>query len=182
MNSRWFGVWSSALVAVLLLPVAASGQDAASNGSAVPLTSWGDPALQGVWTGSTLTPLERPAELAGKTHLTEEEVATRERGVDETRFVERAPREGDPGTYNQVWFDPGTRIVPDRRTALIVDPPDGRIPYTPEMTERHRLQVAYRVNGARKSWIGSVATLKVVTEAVSVSRSHAATSNSLLMN
>ena len=62
-------------------------------------------------------------------------------------------RAGDPGTYNQAWFDPGTRIVADRRTSLVIDPPDGRIPYTPAMRERGRLQAAYRVNGARNSWV-----------------------------
>ena len=116
-------------------------------------TPWGDPDLQGVWTGSTLTPLERPARFAGREFLTEEEAAALERSADESRYVERTPREGDPGTYNQTWFDPGTRLVPDRRTALIVDPPDGRVPYTPEVRERGRLQALYRVNGARNSWV-----------------------------
>ena len=114
---------------VWLAPLPAAGQ-------APPRTPWGDPDLQGIWTGSTLTPLERPRDLAGKEFLTEEEAAALEQRADQNRFVERLPRDGDPGTYNQVWFDPGTRIVPDRRTGLIVDPPDGRIPYTPEMRER----------------------------------------------
>ena len=114
---------------------------------------WGDPDLQGTWTGSTLTPLERPAELVGKTVLTEEEARTLEERADRDRFVERVPQDGDPGTYNQVWFDPGTRIVPDRRTALIIDPPDGRIPYTAKMRERQRHQVVYRVSGERTSWV-----------------------------
>ena len=105
----------------VLTPLVAGGQ-------APPRTPWGDPDLQGIWTGSTLTPLERPGDLAGKTYLTAEEAAEQERRADQRRFVERAPRDGDPGTYNQIWFDPGTRIVPDRRTALIVDPPDGRVP------------------------------------------------------
>ena len=116
-------------------------------------TPWGDPDLQGLWTGSTLTPLERPQEFAGQEFLTEEEAAELEQRADRNRFVEREVREGDPGTYNQIWFDPGTRLVSDRRTALITDPADGRIPYTPEMRERERLQVAYRVNGARYSWV-----------------------------
>ncbi len=116
-------------------------------------TPWGDPDLQGIWTGSTLTPLERPARFAGQEFLTEEEAAGLERRADETRFVERVPTAGDPGTYNQTWFDPGTRLVPDRRTALITDPPDGRVPYTPEMAERGRLQAIYRVSGARNTWV-----------------------------
>ena len=140
----------AAVVAVMAgtgpAPFPAAGQD-------VLRTPWGDPDLQGIWTGSTLTPLERPREFAGREFLTEEEAAALELRADRNRFVEREVREGDPGTYNQIWFDPGTRLVPDRRTALIVDPADGRIPYTPAMRERERLQVAYRVNGARNSWV-----------------------------
>jgi len=100
-----------------------------------------------------MTPLERRPEHAGKDVLTEEEAASLERQADESRFVEREPSDGDPGTYNQIWFDPGTRIVPDRRTALITAPSDGQVPYTSAMAERERLQVAYRVNGQRDSWV-----------------------------
>ena len=116
-------------------------------------TPWGAPDLQGTWTGSTMTPLERRPEHLGKAVLTEEEAAALERRADESRFVEREPSDGDPGTYNQIWFDPGTRIVPDRRTALITAPSDGQVPYTSAMAERERLQVAYRVNGQRDSWV-----------------------------
>mgnify|MGYP001263988480 CR=1 FL=1 len=134
------------LVFGLATPFSATGQTLLR-------TPWGHPDLQGIWTGSTMTPLERPSEYAGNEFLSEEEVAALEQRADRNRFVERESRDGDPGTYNQIWFDPGTRIVPDRRTALIVDPPDGRVPYTLEMRERERLQVAYRVNGARNSWV-----------------------------
>ena len=130
----------------VLTPFSASGQE-------VLRTPWGDPDLQGLWTGSTLTPLERPQEFSDQEFLTEEEAVALEQRADRNRFIEREVRDGDPGTYNQIWFDPGTRLVPDRRTALIVDPPDGRIPYTPGMRDRERLQVAYRVNGARNSWV-----------------------------
>ncbi len=95
-------------------------------------TPWGEPDLQGVWTGSTLTPLERPASLAGKEFLTEAEAAAMEKRATERRLVETPPSSGDPGTYNQIWFDPSTTVLPSRRTSLIVDPPDGRIPFTPE--------------------------------------------------
>jgi hypothetical protein len=141
---------TGAFVAVITL---ACFVPSASNGQTSLRTAWGDPDLTGTWTGSTLTPLERPEELAGQDFLTAEEAAALEQRADQNRFVERTPRAGDPGTYNQAWFDPGTRIVPDRRTALIIDPADGRIPYTSEMQERHRLQVAYRVNGVRNSWV-----------------------------
>jgi len=146
MRRQALAVSLAAIMVVTLAPFAATGQTALR-------TAWGDPDLQGIWTGSTMTPLERRSDHAGKEFLTEEEVAAFERRADESRFVEREPSDGDPGTYNQIWFDPGTRIVSDRRTALIVDPADGQVPYTTQMAMRERLQVAYRVNGARNSWV-----------------------------
>ena len=92
-----------------------------------PRTSWGDPDLQGSWNNSTVTELERPAELSGKQVLTDEEAAAVERKAAENR-VDRPPKAGDPGTYNQAWFDRGTKVVPTRQTSLIIDPPDGRLP------------------------------------------------------
>ncbi len=139
-------VAAAVFVLVAMSPLSASGQDTLR-------TPWGAPDLQGLWTGSTLTPLQRSQEFADQEFLTEEEAAELEQRADANRFVERDAPEGDPGTYNQIWFDPGTRLVPDRRTALITDPPDGRIPYRPEMAELQRRQSAYRVNGERNSWV-----------------------------
>jgi hypothetical protein len=102
----------------------------------LPRTPDGKPDLQGIWDFRTLTPLERPNQFAGKETLSAEEVATLEQRNAETR-VDRAPRTGDPGTYNQFWFDFGTRVVDDKRTSLIVDPADGRLPpLTPEAEQR----------------------------------------------
>src|ERR1700693_278745 len=92
-----------------------------------PRTPWGDPDLQGIWNNSTITELERPKELSGKQVLTDADVAALEEKAAQNR-VDRAPRDGDPGTYNQAWFDRGTKVVPTRRTSLIIDPPDGRLP------------------------------------------------------
>jgi hypothetical protein len=97
-----------------------------------PRTSWGVPDLEGTWTGSTITPLERPAQYANKPVLTPEEAADLEARARARNEREPAVTPGDPGTYNQVWFDPSSAVVPDRRTSLIVDPPDGRLPFTPE--------------------------------------------------
>ncbi len=94
-------------------------------------TPWGDPDLQGTWSNQTLTPLERPAEFAGKPVLTEAEAAAYEKRLVAAGNVDNR----QPGTvqdvnlaYNQVWWDRGNKIVADRRTSLIVDPPDGKIP------------------------------------------------------
>jgi hypothetical protein len=95
--------------------------------STSPRTAWGDPDLQGIWSNATITPLERPADLAGKQVLSDAEAAALERKAAENR-VDRPPPPGDSGTYNQFWFDRGTKVVGTRRTSLIIDPPDGRLP------------------------------------------------------
>ena len=107
-----------------------------------PRTAWGAPDLQGVWDFRTITPLERPEALGDRAFLTEEEAANLEQEVVE-RNVELANREarrttvtesvdrgeeGAPGFYNNFWLDRGTRTVGTRRTSLVVDPPNGRLP------------------------------------------------------
>jgi hypothetical protein len=96
----------------------------------------GQPDLQGVWNFATLTPLERPGQLGGKAVLTGEEAATYEKEALERTNADRRPSESDADValaYNNAWYDRGTKIVGTRRTSIIVDPPDGRIPaLTPE--------------------------------------------------
>ena len=121
--------------------------------SRTPRTPWGDPDLQGVWTGSTLTPLERPTALTGKEFLTDEEAEALESQAVAATLAERPARAGDPGTYNQIWFDPGTTVLPNRRTSLVVDPPDGRIPFTPAGRRRNDLTAARYGVGPRDSWL-----------------------------
>ena len=103
--------------------LAAAGAAAQDPGRAdLPRTPWGDPDLQGVWNNNTVVPLERPEALADKERLTDEEVAERFQRTSEATFAER---EGDPGFYNEFWFEYGQDT---NRTSLIVDPPDGRLP------------------------------------------------------
>ena len=90
-------------------------------------TAWGDPDLQGVFTFSTITPLQRPDDVAGRAVLTAEEAASFEAETARQR-VDRPPRAGDTGTYNRFWVDYGTQVVGDRATSLITDPPDGKLP------------------------------------------------------
>ena len=83
---------TTALVAACIVGLLGSGE--AQTHSPAPRselrTPWGEPDLQGVWTGSTLTPLERPASLAGKEFLSEAEAAAMEKRAAERRLVEPA--------------------------------------------------------------------------------------------
>ena len=112
-------------------PVSAVAQPSSSAATSVPRMPDGQPDLQGVWDFGSVTPLQRPAALADKEFLTEEDVSALE--AQAAGRVDRPPRPGDPGTYNQFWFAGGTKVVGTRRTSLIDDPSDGRLPaYTPE--------------------------------------------------
>lgn len=118
---------AASVVAIMLLtPAPAAGQAATASASSAaadqrtPRTPWGDPDLQGLWTSETSTPFERPERFAGKPFLTAAEVAALEAEARANQLTERPVRDGDPGTYNQIWFDRGTAWVRDRRTSLIV--------------------------------------------------------------
>jgi hypothetical protein len=108
----------------------------------------GQPDLQGLWSNATITPLERPKELAAKEFFTSAEAAEYEKRVlDESNKDRRdGPPEADVGrAYNDSWWDRGTKVVPTRRTSIIVDPPDGRIPaLTPEAQKAESARVAVR--------------------------------------
>ena len=97
----------------------------------VPRRPDGHPDMSGVWSFATVTPLERPAELGDKTVLTEKEAADFEKQIiaKEDKDSREGGAEADVSrAYNDFWWDRGTKIVGTRRTSLIVDPPNGRIP------------------------------------------------------
>ncbi len=104
----------------------------------------GQPDLQGIWTNATITPFERPANLAGKQTLTEEEAVALERQSAKNRDNPPPPREGDVGT--DTWLELGTKVVSTRQTSLVVDPSDGRIPLTPEAEKIHAFQLAHNAD------------------------------------
>ena len=114
-----------ALIVVGLVPILSFSQAKALR------TPDGQPDLQGVWSFATITPLEKPAELAGKEFFTPKEAADYERQILKRNNMDRrdGPVEDDVRrAYNDFWWDRGTRIVKTRRTSLIIDPPDGKIP------------------------------------------------------
>src|SRR5437016_2472303 len=156
-----------ALIPVVLLlmsaPEAAGGQGAQVSSSAdakskattkpwiPPRTPWGHPDLQGVWDYRTITPLERPSAPSGKQSLTDDEAAVFER--EENRRQNRDlidPAKGGanypPGgvvPYNEFWYDRGTKVIGSKRTSLIVDPRDGRLPpMTAEAQKRAEARAA----------------------------------------
>jgi len=96
-----------------------------------PRTPDGQPDLQGVWDYRTATPLERPKELGDRAFLTDDEIAEFERRAAE-REDGRPPEDGrsDPSVHPPWWLDYGKRVVGTKRSSLIVDPADGRIPAT----------------------------------------------------
>jgi hypothetical protein len=107
-----------------------------------PRTPDGQPDLQGTWIDATITPFERPAALADKPVLSPQEAAQLEKQTAASR-VETAPKAGDVGSYNQVWFDQGTKVVKTREASLVVDPPDGRVPVTAAAEARRDYMLAH---------------------------------------
>ena len=125
-------------------PAAGAGQPEARGAAAsgVPPTPWGDPDLQGTWTNTTTTPLQRPPELAGRERFTLEERAELDaaRARTEVRacatelvVLQHAPPPTSTGSYNSFWLEQGTRTL---QTSLIVDPPDGRLPAVTPRAQR----------------------------------------------
>jgi hypothetical protein len=135
-------------------------------------TTYGDPDIQGGFTFRTLTPLERPiidrgasADLAGRETLTDEEPAAYEVArrselnrdqqnlevhVPGVRYQSRA--EGGVGGYNEFWYERGITLTRDKRTSLVVDPPNGRIPYSEEYLATARIRRTNIRNGFADSY------------------------------
>ena len=165
MNHR---VLVSVSVVGVLVVFGSLGTVTAAAQTAVPRTAWGHPDLQGIWDFSTITPLERPEELADKEFWTAEEAANLEQEVVDRdgRLLARAAEttesasqidfraDGTPGFYNNFWLDAGSKIVSTGRTSQVVDPPNGRLPaLTASAEQRVDARRAYLGGHAADSWL-----------------------------
>ena len=145
-----FLVASTLLAVAVLAPLPAAGQSAAWT---PPRTPDGKPDIQGSFTFSTITPLQRPQALAGKDTLSPEEAAEfeasenkrlnrdlfdPEKGAPSAGYAPRA--QGGVLSYNEFWYERGSRLTRDKRTSLIVDPPNGRVPLTDAARKRNEEQ------------------------------------------
>ena len=154
MNHRFFIV----LVAVVIAPGLTLAQ---SGNTDMPLrTPDGQPDISGIFTFRTLTPLERPAALEGQDTLSAEDAAQFEAservrlnrdlfdpvdGAPSAGYQSRA--EGGVLSYNEFWYERGIELTSDKRTSLVIDPPEGRIPYTPEFRTANRIRRLNLRNG-----------------------------------
>jgi hypothetical protein len=143
MTNRLFVSLSAA--AMLAAPVFLNAQTPAAKPAAkktfvIPRTPDGHPDLQGNWTNATITQMERPAQFNGKLQLTDEE-ATKFEHADQDAATEKPGKDGvvlggaaftgANAGYNALFIDRGSelaRVDGVKRSSLIIDPPDGRIP------------------------------------------------------
>ena len=157
MHVRCLVATLSVLAVTMLIPAPAAGQ---SRKWTPPRTPDGKPDIQGTFTFSTITPLQRPEALAGKDVLTAAEAAAFEASENKRQnrdlfdpekgapSLGYAPRsQGGVLSYNEFWYERGSQVTEDRRTSLIVDPPDGRIPFT-AATRARNAELAARNNSS----------------------------------
>ena len=153
MLRKCLAAFVGAAIVLALVPMAA----AQSGEPTMPMrTPDGQPDVSGTFTFRTLTPFERPTQFDGRENLTPEEAAAFEASErtrlnrdlfdPETGAAGYRPRsEGGVLSYNEFWYERGIELTSDKRTSLVVDPPDGRLPpRTEEAAMAARENAAYR--------------------------------------
>ena len=158
MSQRFVTVIALAIAAALVAPIPVGAQSAQSE--TVMRTPDGQPHISGIFTFRTLTPLQRPAALEGQERLGAEEAAQfeaserirlnrdlfdPETGAPNAGYQSRA--EGGVLSYNEFWYERGIELTSDKRTSLVVDPPNGRIPFKPEYQEAAQIRRLNLRNG-----------------------------------
>ena len=148
-------------VAASLAAAPAVAQSSEAAAPSMPMrTPDGQPDISGIFTFRTLTPLQRPSALAERETLDPEEAAQfeaservrlnrdlfdPETGAPNAGYQSRA--EGGVLSYNEFWYERGVELTSDKRTSLVVDPPDGRIPYTEEFAREQQIRRLNLRNG-----------------------------------
>jgi hypothetical protein len=168
MRYRWLVSTCAAFFLLVTVSENFTGLVAQAPATARTATAWspsrtpdGQYDFEGVWDFSTITPLERPDGLGDKTTFTDEEAVAFEQ--EENRRQNRDlidPKKGGlqylPGSvipYNEFWYERGSKIVGSKRTSLIVDPPDGRIP---ALTSEAKQRLDAQALAARQEQLGTV--------------------------
>jgi len=128
---------STAIVGMLAASSLLCAQNARQK--AVPRAADGHPDLQGVWTNATITPMERPAEFGGKATVSDaqargyekQDLSTNTLDGDVNNVENQRTGGAGVGAYNNLFVDRGSelaRVDGVKRTSLIIDPPDGKMP------------------------------------------------------
>jgi hypothetical protein len=137
MTKRVLAGMAAAIGIALLVPaVDGQGPGTPAAGATAPRTPWGEPDLQGIWDSKIITPMERPDKYADREFLTDEEVAALEKAAAESVVGKGRDVRADAGTeedvegaYNNIFSTgQGTRYVRSKRSSLIIDPPNGKLP------------------------------------------------------
>src|ERR1700739_701375 len=160
-----------ALAIVLFVPTFVEGQGPSSGAKkaaktetkawTTPRTPDGKPDLHGYWTSLSFTPMERPAKYAGREFLTDEEAAEiHKEGIQhsyEFTFNDLAETPVyDATVYALSAWQEG--VAPNKRTSLVVDPPDGKIP--PLTAEAAKVREAARRHGPNQDYADPNAPVK----------------------
>ena len=160
MLKRCFAAVIMMTLALTLVPASAVAQ---STDRTMPMrTPDGLPDVSGIFTFRTLTPFQRPNQFEGRETLNAEEAATFE-ASERTRQNRdlfdpelgannyRPREEGGVLSYNEFWYERGVELTSDKRTSLVIDPPDGRLPpRVPRPRDPEREQLSREESIARR--------------------------------